>query len=797
MSSLKLPLYTALCLIGALTLSACPAENADPGEGECAEITACSPMNKRQILLGNTCGELLGVAQLCVGKESCHDVDPETGMSVEPRCALGENGCMPQHTRSCDRDDPTKVFSTNSCTQEVVVAQQCQGEERCVVEGGEAVCAVEACVPKITVVCDDSDEDGVFSHDSCTGALTKIETCTEVGQACVPGKRVAGKTQDAMCDDVCGKDVTFVCDPAEPDKVFTQNDCGERTGVFKTCDAPSVCELNSIGSARCSCLPLEETSCNNSSSGLGFYGGTSEVRRKNTCGSDDIIDSCAYGARCFQDEDYNGGVAECTRSIDESQASSPHYDYGCFSKSELVMHKTSLEMDCRCRTIGDGGSGQGAGYAQPSTMMNPGKALPNCRPVSEVKNLTWDTPAGSGPQFSVFSSSSVNDKWYGSWLDAPARDLYTVVSWTSSEHRVSGTVVRYNLDTGARKVISGLYFDPQQGKTAYGSGYESPNSVSAGPATQPLTGVSAMQGGPDGMLYTLGIGTTGELVSRAVEIVRINPATGERTLVWQSQADERGVNVAPNGWGQCLSHIHGNTGGVDSYESVPLGARGFGIGPQGHFYMTFKGTYEGDGIIEVTPDGSSCRFVTRWGAREWRLTPQTPLKPRPASIGGGHAPQTSRMYAMMWRSGSLYVATERLELLKVDVATGERSIVSGKDSGYAGLGRTSIFYDESRDLIFTAGGPSARDGAVIDEVTGRREELFADTSIPGRPLLESVYGIRRSVTSPPTTLAQGNTLNFGPMVMDPQDPDILWFVIKGGALLKFELSTFNNYIFSL
>ena len=115
-----------------------------------------------------------------------------------------------------------------------------------------------------------------------------------------------------------------------------------------------------------------------------------------------------------------------------------------------------------------------------------------------------------------------------------------------------------------------------------------------------------------------------------------------------------------------------------------------------------------------------------------------------------------------------------------------------------GMGRTTMIHAPSRNLLIAAGGPSAYDGAFIDEATGKREPVFADSSEPGTPMVESVYGVRRSVSSwVGTTLYQGGYIGYGPMFIDPDDPDILWFLVGGGALLKFEISTFNNYIFSL
>ena len=62
--------------------------------------------------------------------------------------------------------------------------------------------------------------------------------------------------------------------------------------------------------------------------------------------------------------------------------------------------------------------------------------------------------------------------------------------------------------------------------------------------------------------------------------------------------------------------------------------------------------------------------------------------------------------------------------------------------------------------------------------------------------MASVYSDSRSVTSPITALANGNTLGNGGFVLDPDDNNIAYGVLKSGGLIKMELSTFNNYVHS-
>ena len=45
-------------------------------------------------------------------------------------------------------------------------------------------------------------------------------------------------------------------------------------------------------------------------------------------------------------------------------------------------------------------------------------------------------------------------------------------------------------------------------------------------------------------------------------------------------------------------------------------------------------------------------------------------------------------------------------------------------------------------------------------------------------------------------LTNGNNYLGGTLALDPDDPDIVWAVITGGRLMKYDLTTFNNYTFS-
>ena len=615
----------------------------------------------------------------------------------------------------------------------------------------------------------------------------------------------AGDVTDASGGSDVGEDATSTEDAGEDAGADTTADAGTDTTAGADADPDAdTCVVST---------DPDDWRCLQASGQPSLYTG-SQVLAEDSCGNVVVMDECEWGTRCFEDEDYNDGFPECARSFSEEAADSLFYDYGCFALSELVMLKTNLEVDCRCRNTSEGG--RGSGFADiPATLYDhtdpdavpperPGNSFARCQNLGSIDANDFSVPAGSGPP--LWAYPMIDSDWYGGWLDPVSREFYGLVLWTNSLHSKSGSVVSFNLDTGARRVVSGLYNGPDDAPVvAYGSGYESPNSVTAGPDTQPLTAANALRPTPDGMLRTLGVGTTGEGQNRSAEIVEIDPATGERTLIWQSRTDDRfpyedGAEVPTWDTGQCLSHQYG-TSRVN--EHVAINARAFAVGPEGNMYLSFYQTYDGAGIIELSPDGTSCRIVSRWGARDFRLGTEDTV-PAPDDIGAPSNPDVARasIYGLMVHEGGVYGVTGPAgDMLRIDIATGDRTMVSEDTSasGFGGIGEANIFYDDTRDYIFAMGTHAPYVGAVIDPDTGFREPIFADPSVVQNdtPMMHSGYPVRRSVVSPATTtLGDANYIGYGPFAIDPEDNDIAWFVLDSGALVKFEFSTFNNYIFS-
>lgn len=632
----------------------------------------------------------------------------------------------------------------------------------------DCITAIELCDPS------DPRQSRVVLYNECADTIAQHSVCPEETVCVDKDPNTPDILVAARCVPVedCGDtNAKRVCDPERPNDVFFADECGNLGGVAEDCmDRTSQCVEETPGEATCLCEIEPETSCKLPFVPFDFYE-PSFVTRRDTCGNEVIVEECEYGSYCYQNEALNDGEATCERSLDPSQAESPYYDYGCWSLPEIVTYKTKLEADCRCRATS--GGNEGVHFVQVSTKKYPYGKLPQCQPLGMLDGLTFDPPLGSGPSFSSFGDAGAAS-WFGGWFDPVERDLYGLVSYTTPSYRATGAVIAFDVDTGARRVVSGIYPDPRAGNMAFGSGYVSPNTIPSGPADRPLAAARVMRVGPARQLYVLSVGDTGQVEARDAEIIQVDPTSGERSLVWRSRTAERDAA----GFGQCLSN---NWSG----ESLTIVPRSFAVDERGDFYMSFYSMPEGMGIIRVTSDGAECEVISRHNSGE-------------LDVGGGYTSQAGGRYrAMLIKDDSLYTTVEPWgEFIKINLETGDRLAISttGNNTG-ATPGESTIEYDHTRDLFYTVGGPGRYAGAIIQESTGQRQKWYGDIDQVG--LVDSVYPVRRGISSfNENPLHNGNHHGNSAFALDPNDPDIAWFILSGGALLKMEWSTFNGNITS-
>ena len=661
------------------------------------------------------------------------------------------------------------VLSTLLLTACTATGNDSGGEDTETCDGSRLVCQD---AQRVHVDCEGNT---LYPEDRCMGDTVCVDTDD------------AGSYVEATCVDQCAPaHDQLVCDPSDPSAIYHANACGEVTDVAETCDQWSSCD-DSSGTPTCLCVPEEILTCETlSGGGDGLYDETAVVNL-GACDADNTVETCAFGTKCYQEAGYFDDKAVCARSITPEASDSPYYDNGC-SFADWVRTPTSLDIDCRCRRTGDGGSG--GGYVDPNTQLNPGNAIINCRPLGELVGQQWPLLWGSGPSFTPYhTASGTGGDFFGGYFDPDSRELYTVVRWGNGGLVRTGSVLAFQVDTGARRVVSGFY-PSNSGLQEYGSGYNTPRPLGNAGAHQPLTGASSLKTGPDGMLYVAG-GGLGETSNKQKFIVRVDPDTGKRTLVWMAQhAGSAGQNHTGNisdTYGQCTRHGPETVDGVP--DSVAWTPSGFTVADNGDFYMTFHGIREGDGVARISADGSTCTFVSRFGA-------EASGGETPADIGGGFTPATGALEGLMLHDGKLWTVTLGGDLLTIDPTTGDRAVAGAKpSSGYTGIGYQNLFWDSTRDVVWAVGNHTSYLGSVIDPTTGQRESVFGDSDDYGTPILQSSYGYTRSVTS--SMLGNGNGIFHGAFALDPENNDIVWFTIQGGGLGKMELSTFNSYVHSM
>ncbi len=630
-------------------------------------------------------------------------------------------------------------------------------------DGSQLVCQGEQ---RVWVNC---EGDTLYPEDRCMGTTTCIDEDDD------------GEPIEAVCFEQCGVEQDHtICDPDEPGEIYWVDGCGEVTGIAETCDQWSTCD-DTGGTPACTCEPEEILSCETlSGGGAGLYDETAIVNA-GACDADDVVEECGFGTKCYQETGFFDDEPVCARSLTSAAALSPYYDNGC-SFADWVRVPTNLDIDCRCRTTGDGGSG--GGYVDPISQANPGNAIINCRPLGELVGQQWPLEWGSGPSFKPYhTASGTGGDFFGGAFDPVSRELYNVVRWGNSAYVRTGAVVAFQVDTGARRVVSGLY-PSNAGIVEYGSGYDTPRPLGNAGDPQPLTGASSIKLGADGMLYVVG-GGLGETSNKQRFIVRVHPQTGERTLVWMAQhagsAGQNSTGDLTDTYGQCTRPGNETIPGVP--DSVAFTPNAFTLDDDGNFYMTYHGVREGDGLVRISADGSTCEVLSQFGGDE-------------GDVGGGFTPQNGALEGLMLHDGKAWTVSLWGDLITIDPATGDRTVVGASpSSGYTGVGYQNLFWDDTRDVVWAVGNHSAYTGSVIDPTNGQRESIFGDSDDYATPILQSDYGYTRSVTS--SMLGNGNGVFHGAVVLDPLDNDIVWFTIQGGGLGKLELSTFNTYVHSM
>ena len=499
------------------------------------------------------------------------------------------------------------------------------------------------------------------------------------------------------------------------------------------------------------------------------------------------LEVCEFGASCRQDNRLDNGKAQCIRSTTNKK--SPYYDYACGQFTEHVIFQTNLEVDCRCRV-----GGTGHRYLDPyDKNVDPEEMIINCtRGEAQMKNK-WPVKYGKGPKFDAWKKERGSTRWTGGIFRPETREFFSVVRWSNPNYQRSGSIVAWNIDTKDRRVVSGLYPDRRRGMKEYGSGYLS-DATQKGKEKQPLTGPGIMKWGTDGMIYLLA-GGAGEGSSNRREIIKIDPDTGERTLIWKAKNPKYAPN-ADKKYGQCYRP----NGKYPKKSSVEMVALAFAMGPKNEFYLSMHDVRAGDGILKISADGKTCTPISVWGNAKGHK-PGGNQKSAPAYKHKGKGkfiqfPVQGMLYHEDPEYGPLIYGVSSNDLYSFAIEDGFRALETFEDRKYRGIGYTRMVYME-RDghPLILATGNIGGSNAIVELGTGQREPILADTRDYDHPILKSAYGVFRSVNMN-GALGNNNHIQTGGLMIDPKNPDIAYAVLNHGALVQLELSTFNSMIWS-
>lgn len=550
---------------------------------------------------------------------------------------------------------------------------------------------------------------------------------------------------------------TYVCKPETPTLLVQVDSCGVGGSVTKKCLNDKKCLPSTTGGdaycgtgnelfcpldgaeCRCAMATPPILGCNTKGAASGPEETT--LSRFDGCGvlETAVAQTCLIGERCWYTWNADGGIneaagAHCAASIDPSQKASPFFALAC--DDDIYMAATTgLLMDCRCNRSN--------------------AAMQECRPGADA----WaaNLRRGTGPNIHGVNLA----KWGGGFI--LGTELFAPVHYTGGNVAAlkPGAIYAIDIKTGNRRVVSGSYLGPN-GRVDVGSGH-----TVQGEALPFLTEIKL---GADGMIYGLGSNTLTH-----VEITRIDPTSGARTLIWRRQSLAEAGNAAFP-YGQCFDgRVSINYAG--GFEPVQYAERSFALGPAGTFFLGWNN--DGVGVVKISADGATCTHVSRWASRN--LTAPLP------DIGTGLTPQYGTISGLLHRNGVIYANTKDI-LLAIDPATGNRSLFSNVTA----IGETSFFVDEPRQLFFACGTVASRKCSVHKLANGNDAQgLFQIGQT--MPVLQGKYP---QVQGAKGALDNDNYNGFGAVALDPADSNILYFIVLSGVI-KYEIDTGNSYFFSM
>lgn len=592
-------------------------------------------------------------------------------------------------------------------------------------------------------------------------ACIPAEQETPTRNRCTDDLAACGLVDGAVCNPI-GED-SFSCDcptgytsPGEGKRCEDADSCAE--GALAVCGVEQATCIDTLGSFRCMCPEGYTTD------------GDGTACKPGACFGCDAI--------CRE----RGGETECVSTI--ADMSSQYWRYACPSADDrLINNKTTFELDCRCSHTQ---------LNRPKDASHPDFAgMQRCNLVTDSGNYD----IGQGPSVRMLrrggGADSGQTRLNGGFLDHQERTAYIGMQWGSSQAQYMGAIMAINVDWGSpnagdRRILSGLV------DKEYGSG-------------PLLRSVQDVKRGPDGNLYTLSWEA-----GVPAQIMRINPQSGDRELVWQEIEYVIGPDGPADGApeSQCTNGRN-NTGSRLTLQMETPGLA-LTMAPNGDFFFGIKqssrtvGNNTGPrGIIRISADGTKCSWVTRFAAE-----PDNPYGIKPADQQGadygepnGTGPRgtgptnfdsnpvnvfykedntgTPWLYALdgigSGGTGTRYY--------RVNVQTGDRELLFSSI-----IGDSHSVWDPHREVLWTTGGYDTTRIVALD-IMGHDGNPPAE--LGGLKCLSTTSDWYQCMRGP----GDGDRQNRSGTLFDPYDNNLL--IVHGiWGLVRVEVATGNTYVVS-
>jgi|GEM_PF-2449060 len=745
----------------------CPEGLAGTGNGgKCEDVNECNEFE-----VADLCGPNATSCSNTFGSFNCSCASGFATDGPGTECKAPTTGCeagfAPTGLNGACED-------VNKCTQNDLVTNCGALASSCTNSRGSFTCscAAGAVSPGPGSPCQlaDNNCDAGFAPTGLNGACQDINECN-TDRVALCGVASAG------CSNRQG---TFDCScPAGWSGQGTGKSCvdvDECAGdVAATCGVAGATCANLPGTFRCGC-PLGYTA-----QSIGIVGGNGDGVKCvdiNECLAEGFCD-----AFCFN----TPGSAECVSTVADED--SPYWRYGCpTSDTRYIDNKTSFELDCRCSHTQIG---------RPDDPNHPDfNGMRRCNIVTDAGNYN----IGTGPSVRRWRREMGADtgatRLNGGYLDATERKIYVGTQWKDNTATDGNPEFTYY---GAILAVDVNWSSPTVGNRTLISGHTLEGDRGTGPT---LRAVQDIKRGADGMLYTMSWES-----GHPTQIMRVDPATGNRTLVWISQEI---VHPNPVPASQCTNGgvvgVDGVTNGGRRTLQITTTGQNMTITDNGDFLLgaVQNGPAKGPrGIVRISADGSTCTWVTRFAATnnnlyatkaaaaqgpDYGLANGTgPLGAGPNNFGQNPANLFYRKEAdgseWVYALDGMAVGANGIRYYKANLATGDRvSLFS------AGIGDSHSVWDPMREVLWTTGGFDATRIVAVDILGHDGEEPSA---LGGLKCLSTTSQWYQCMRGP----GDGDRQNRSGTFYDPVDGNL---VIAHGVwgLVRVDVPTGNTYVIS-